>query len=356
MRNRPDAADGYRSLFEYNPAPMWLCDRQTLEFLAVNDAAQRKYGYSAAEFLRMRATDLVADEQAHALRQVLQSTESGTKVWAHRIQAGSWIEVELATAPIEFAGRTAVLAVIHDVTEQWRTQHELESLAVSLRESNDDLRQLTYFASHDLQEPLRMIASYTQLFAKRYRDALDDDAREIVQYVVEGVHRMNELIRALLTYSRVADADEQPLSETDVGNVIRWAMMNLEQAIRETQARVVFDRMPTIVADPLQLSQLFQNLISNAIKYRRSEPPEIHITADRTDSVWEFVVRDNGIGIDPVYFQRIFAPFKRLHGRNFPGTGIGLAICKKIVERHSGRIWVESTPGMGSAFHVCLPG
>ncbi|MGH9629047.1 MAG: sensor histidine kinase [Bryobacteraceae bacterium] len=232
-----------------------------------------------------------------------------------------------------------------------RVQERTEELS----RTNEELKQFAYVASHDLQEPLRTIGSYAQLLAKRYRGELDPDADEFIRYMVEGVARMHVLLNDMLAYSRVTESRGRPLTPSNCEVVLQTVLMNMEATIKETEARVTHDPMPTVLADDIQLSQVFQNLIGNGIKYRGSEPPHIHISAEQTDGEWQFSIRDNGIGIDSKYHDRIFGIFKRLHGKELPGTGMGLAICKRIIERHGGRIWVESTPGDGSLFQFTIP-
>ena len=231
---------------------------------------------------------------------------------------------------------------------------ELELKAQELARSNDELQQFAYVASHDLQEPLRMISSYTQLLGRRYGDKLDGDAREFMEFIVDGAARMKQLIEDLLAYSRVGTRgrDLQPVSS---GAALAKALANLRAAQEASGAVVTHDAMPEVVADGAQLTQLFQNLVGNAMKFRGTDPPRVHVAAETRDEVWVFAVRDNGIGFDPQYADRIFMMFQRLHNKTeYPGTGIGLAICKKIVERHGGRIWVESHPGKGSTFGFTL--
>jgi PAS domain S-box-containing protein len=236
-----------------------------------------------------------------------------------------------------------------------RVNAELESQARELSRSNAELQQFAYVASHDLQEPLRMVSSYTQLLERRYKGRLDVDADDFIAYVVEGVARMQRLISDLLAYSRVGTRVKTP-APTPGDAALERAIANLRIALEESGATVTHDPLPTILVDEGQLVQLFQNLIGNAIKYRGEGPPRVHVGARRDGVEWHFAVRDNGIGIDPQYAERIFEIFQRLHTRDeYPGTGIGLAICKKIVERHSGRIWVESRSGMGATFHFTIP-
>src|SRR5712692_8056521 len=238
-----------------------------------------------------------------------------------------------------------------------REAHDaLEFQARELARSNDELQQFAYVASHDLQEPLRMISSYTQLLAKRYQGKLDSDADEFIGYAVDGVTRMQGLITDLLAYSRVGTRQNE-FGPTDCSIVLREVMANLKVAVEESGAVVTHDPLPTVKADGNQLVQLFQDLIGNGLKFRDHRPPVIHISARNSEKEWIFSVRDNGIGIDPQYAERIFVIFQRLHRKGeYPGTGIGLAMCKKIVERHGGRIWVESEPGKGATFYFALPG
>lgn len=233
---------------------------------------------------------------------------------------------------------------------------ELREKTEELEHSNAELRQFAYVASHDLQEPLRMISSYTQLLARRYKDRLDEDAREFIDYAVDGANRMQDLINDLLQYSRLGTRDIE-FASIDSGKVLGLALADLRFAIEECGARVEHGTLPTVMGDERQLVQLFQNLIGNALKYRKKgQPPRVRVKARRGDGEWIFSVSDNGIGIEPQYAERIFVIFQRLHGRGeYAGTGIGLAICKRIVERHGGRIWMESEPGAGSKFWFTIP-
>jgi signal transduction histidine kinase len=225
-----------------------------------------------------------------------------------------------------------------------------------LSRSNEELRQFAYAASHDLKEPMRTIASYTQLLSQRYDAKLDEDGREFLGYVVDSVRRMDALLSDLLTYSQHLGSKPAVFSNVNVEAVLTGVLMNLQASIAETGATIERDPLPTeVMSDFAQLSQVFQNLVSNALKYRGSAPPRIYVGVKETDDDWIFSVRDNGLGIEPAYRDQIFGIFKRLHGREFPGTGMGLAICQKIVERHGGRIWVESEPGEGSMFSFSIP-
>jgi len=231
----------------------------------------------------------------------------------------------------------------------------LKKQAVELARSNAELEQFAYVASHDLQEPLRMVASYTQLLAKRYRGRLDGDADEFIAYAVDGVTRMQSQIQDLLNYSRLGKKgmDFEP---TDCAAVLDRALVNLKVAIEESGATVTSDPLPAVTGDANQLVQLFQNLIGNAVKFRNHERPLIHVSAKRNGNEWLFSVHDNGIGFEPQFAERIFVIFQRLHAKgDHPGTGIGLAVCKKIVERHGGRIWAEAEPSQGATFYFSIP-
>ena len=233
-------------------------------------------------------------------------------------------------------------------------RQKLEESVAELGRSNADLQQFAYVASHDLQEPLRMVSSYTQLIAKRYKGKLDADADEFIAFAVDGANRMQRLIQDLLAYSRVKTGGRQ-FEPTAMETVLKAALANLTNAVAESHAVITHDSLPAVMGDEKQLAQLFQNLLSNAVKFRGPQPLHIHISAKQADGEWLFAVRDNGIGIDPEYADRIFVIFQRLHTREeYPGTGIGLAICKKIVERHGGRMWVESDRGKGATFYFTL--
>ena len=243
-----------------------------------------------------------------------------------------------------------------DISDRKRAEDTLKQTLAELERSNQELEQFAYVASHDLQEPLRMVSSYTQLLARRYQDRLDQDAKEFIDFAVDGATRMQRLIQDLLTYSRVTTRGIR-LVPTDAAAALRDALGNLQAVIQETGARVTHGELPTVLADATQLVQVFQNLVGNAIKFHGDAAPRVHVAATPKDDEWVFTVADNGIGIDPQYFDRIFVIFQRLHpGHRYPGTGIGLALCSRIVQRHGGRLWVESAPGRGSTFYFTLKG
>jgi len=231
---------------------------------------------------------------------------------------------------------------------------ELEVANTDLRRSNENLEQFAYVASHDLQEPLRIMASFSELLERRYNDKLDTDANEFIGYIVDGAKRMQRLIQDLLVYSRIGRTD-MTIEEIDSNSILERVINSMMPVIKESKAVITHDELPTQTGSESSFIQLFQNLIGNAIKFHGPEPPRVHVSAVKKDKEWVFSVRDNGIGIEPQYKDRIFLIFQRLHGRDqYPGTGIGLAICKKIVETQGGRIWVESEHGKGSTFYFTI--
>jgi light-regulated signal transduction histidine kinase (bacteriophytochrome) len=261
---------------------------------------------------------------------------------------GTEIPVEIGLNPIETDEGLFVLASVVDIGARKRAEEEL-------RRSNAELERFAYVASHDLQEPLRMVGNYVQLLGKRYKGRLDSDADEFIGFALDGAVRMQRLIEDLLAYSRVSSRGAE-LTPTDASVALERALASLKLATEDANAQVTHDPLPVLPADQSQLEHVFLNLIGNALKFRGAQQPVIHVGAAQRDGDWLFSVRDNGIGIEPQYFDRIFVIFQRLHGRTeYPGTGIGLAITKRIIERHHGRIWVESQPGQGSTFFFTLP-
>ena len=274
-----------------------------------------------------------------------------------RRRDGEFLEVSARGVPVlrEDGSVREWVGICTDSTERKRAEEALIRRTRELERSNAELQQFAYVASHDLQEPLRAVANFTQLLAERYAPQLDDDARDFIAFAVDGARRMQALIRDLLAYSRVGTKG-RVLEPVDCNEALGHALSNLRISIAENAALVSHEELPVIQADATQLVQLFQNLIGNGIKFRGVNPPRVHVSAVRQAGYWTFSVRDNGIGIEAQYAERIFDIFQRLHRREeYPGTGIGLAVCKKIVERHGGRIGVESEPGNGSTFFFSIP-
>ena len=248
-----------------------------------------------------------------------------------------------------------VYITFEDITETMKAHKLLNDTLDELKRSNTELEQFAYVASHDLQEPLRMVSSFTQLLERKYKDSLDAEGLEYINFAVDGAQRMQLLINDLLAYSRVHTKGEK-FEDVQLDKVFDDVLFNMEIPIEENNAIITTESLPVISADYSQMVQVFQNLISNAIKYRSQETPQIHVSSQKQDYHWQFSVKDNGIGINPDYYEQVFQIFRRLHTRDeYEGTGIGLAITKRIIERHDGNIWLESKPGEGSIFYFTIP-
>lgn len=322
----------------------------------VNGAGRRLVGLSLEENITSKLhQDFIAPQDIPRLMDEVIGSLLSKDHWEgefnlRHFQTGAMIPMHFTAALIRDpdTNEPLVMAAIgRDTTELMKIDE--------LSRSNKELEQFAYVASHDLQEPLRMVASFTQLLARKYKGNLDAEADTYVHQIVDGVKRMQDLIFDLLAYSRVG-SDKQPFGAVDCAEVLRQALSNMGDSLKENGVKVAQGSLPKVSGDHDQLVQLFQNLISNAVKFKGSRPPEIEVGSYRKDGDWVFSVKDNGIGIDPKYFDQIFEIFKRLHTRSeYPGTGIGLAICKKVVTRHGGHIWVESQPGKGSSFFWTMP-
>ena len=327
-------------------------------FTSINPACLQLWGYSQEELIGRRYLELVVPDDGAATDEVADQIRAGKKEtdFENRYLHKDGSEVRMMWTATWSESQQLIFAVGRDISERKRNEEALEKKSEALARSNAELQQFAYVASHDLQEPLRMVSSYTQLLAKRYAGRLDADAQEFIAFAVDGATRMQRLIQDLLSFSRV-ESQGKILRETSSEDALAGALLHLGHAIEESGAVVSHDLLPAVLADENQLVQLFQNLVGNALKYRNAEIPQIHVKATKNGNrEWTFAVCDNGIGINPKYFDRIFVMFQRLHGREeFSGTGIGLAVCKKIVERHGGRIWVESESDHGSTFKFTLP-
>ena len=352
----------YRGLLEAAPDAIVVVN-QAGEIVLLNLQAEKQFGYRRDELVGQQvkniipegfAERLLADDLRSAEDALAQQIGTGIELTGRR-KDGSAFPIEIMLSPLESAEGILVTAAIRDISVRKAAELHLLQTVEELNRSNEELGQFAYIASHDLQEPLRMVASYTQLLSRRYQGQLDTDADEFIAFAVDGASRMQRLIDDLLAYSRVGTKGKE-LLDTSSEEALKQALLNLRGAIGESGALVTHDPLPTVLADEMQLVQLFQNLVGNAIKYQDPGVPQVHVSATRNGGKnWTFSVQDNGLGIDPLYFEKIFGVFQRLHGRDeFAGTGIGLAICKKIVERHGGSISVESTARGGIDISVRL--
>ncbi|HVW62929.1 MAG TPA: ATP-binding protein [Puia sp.] len=356
----------YKTLFYKSPLPKWIYDQDTLQFLEVNEAAIRHYGYTQEEFRNMTIKDIRPPEDIPRLIEDVEGVRNapGTYTdggWRHTKKNGEIIQVELTALPVEYERRKARMVIINDITERKRSELmtgklnlDLQNRARELAASNAELERFAYIASHDLQEPLRMVSSFLQLLQKKYQGQLDDKATQYIHYAVDGAERMKTLILDLLEYSRVGSG-KTSFAAVDMDGVMKEVGDIFREKIIAAHAQVDIGPLPGAFGDRVQLVQLMQNLVGNALKYHSEEPPVIRVRGKVIPGGCQYCVQDNGIGIDPMFFDKIFIIFQRLHNKSdYSGTGIGLAICKKIVERHGGNIWVESEPGKGSSFFFTI--
>jgi PAS domain S-box-containing protein len=350
------------SFLTHTPMGLFVKEYPSGRYLIWNPAAEDIYGHTASEVIGKDAFAILDPEHAERVRRLeCSAIETGEMVAASDesivTPEGDTRQLHVRKVPLPASSddQAYIVGIVEDVTEYREQQARLQKTLEELAQSNTELEQFAYVASHDLQEPLRMVASYVQLLARRYRGQLDSDADEFIAFAVDGATRMQGLINDLLAYSRVGTQgkDFAPLA---LDEALATALQNLRLAVGETEAEITHEPLPRAMVDKGQLVQLLQNLVANALKFRREEAPRIHISARQEGEEWIIGVQDNGVGIEPQYLNRIFAIFQRLYTRQeYPGTGIGLAICKRIVERHGGRLWVESVPGEGSTFYFTLP-
>jgi PAS domain S-box-containing protein len=340
-----------------------VIDPQAMEFVEINEAAARNYGLTRDAMLRMglrRVTHFIGawtygQVAGHYADLIANYPAPSTAMGAVLVEGHPEKIIESTRRAVQMEGKWLIITIGRDVTAREHARRELHQRVEELARSNRDLEQFAYVTSHDLSEPLRMVASYTQLLARRYGTHFDDDGREFMGYVVTGAQRMKQLIDDLLLYSRAGRSTAE-LKEVPLDKALDAALANLAHAIRDSAASIARPAvLPTLMCDKSGMTQVFQNLVANAIKFKGEAPPVIRIEAVRDGQDWIISVADNGIGIEPQYFDRIFVIFQRLHARaEYEGTGIGLAICKRIVERHEGAIWVESTVGQGTSFKLRL--
>jgi PAS domain S-box-containing protein len=340
-----------------------VCIDRNKKVIQWNNAAFEMFGYTADEAIGKELPFIMAEEvrAAHeeGIRRVLTTGETrligGTYESVGRRRDGAVFPVEISLARWQQGKETYFAGIMRDITKRKKSEEELKATLAELERSNKDLEQFAYIASHDLQEPLRTISGFVQLIRERYQDRLDEKANKFIAFIVEATERMHEMIKDMLAFSRIGTSREA-FGPVESQQALDRAISQLGRKFEETGAKVTHSELPIVTGDILQLTQLLQNLIDNALNFRRETPPEIHIDAALRGHEWFFSVRDNGIGFDPKYADKLFIIFQRLHGRkDYAGSGIGLAVCKKIVERHGGRIWAESTPGNGATFHFTLP-
>jgi len=352
----------YRQTFELATAGIAHVDL-TGRFMKVNRSLCEILGYSEKELIGRSVKELshpadrdLTDAQRARVHEGELDSVRFEKRYLKKGGSIVWADLAVAVARDAHGHPQYEVALFDDITARKAAEAALREAHEELKRSNSELEQFAYVASHDLQEPLRMVSSYTQLLMRRYGDKLDGDAKEFTAFIVDGATRMKQLIEDLLAYSRVGTRDRN-FKPVDAESSLKRALTNLRAAIQGSGATLTQDKLPTIHCDEAQLAQLFQNLIGNALKFRKPDAaPAVHVGAADRGAEWEFTVRDNGIGIEPQYFERIFMVFQRLHDKGeYPGTGIGLAIVKKVVERHGGRIWVQSQPGAGTTFHFTMP-
>jgi PAS domain S-box-containing protein len=327
-----------------------------------NRGAERIFGYKADEIIGKHISTLAAPEVIDEIPGILKRIAQGERVdhyqTKRKTKDGRILTLSLTVSPIRDASGAVMGAskVARDITERERQEEALRKVNAALTRSNADLQQFAYSASHDLQEPLRMVATYSDMLQRKFGGKLGPSGDEYIRYTIEGALRMEQLLRDLRAYTQASTMEQEPTEDIDAGKILDQALLNLDTAIKDSGASIARSDLPLVRLHEFQLQQLFQNLIGNAIRYRTDAPPKIQVAARRQGKEWLFSVQDNGIGIDPQYKEQVFGIFKRLHSTaEYPGTGMGLAICQRIVERAGGRIWVESQPGQGSTFFFTVP-
>ncbi len=368
------AEQKFRSLLEAAPDAMIISSEDGLISL-MNSQAEVMFGFRREELIGRNIRELVPDWSAFSpdALAITAAGPSAPREFRAVRKNQQRFPVEISLSPLQTEEGLLLTSAIRDITERKKADEAIRELNTTLeqrvaertrellesnealRQSNDDLNQFAYAASHDLQEPLRMVALYSQMLQRKYGATNDPETDQYVGFIVGGAKRMEMLLKDLLTYSQTGAPNVGPPQPIDCETVMKKVLLNLQASIEQNNASITWESLPVVQAHEVRIVQLLQNLVGNAIKYRAKEPPKVRISAQRRENDWLFVIEDNGIGIEPEYAPQIFGIFKRLHGQNYPGTGIGLAICQRIVERYGGRIWVDSKPGEGSRFHFTLP-
>lgn len=342
----------YFDLYDLAPVAYFTLSDQGL-ILTANLTAAKLFGVARGDLVKQPFSSFVlrADQDIYYLNRKALWETGDSQVWEMRVlmkdAAPFWVRVE-ATAAQDADGASVCRAVVSDTTESKRAERALKT-------TNAELQEFAYAVTHDLQEPLRMVVTFNQLLAREQQGKLGKDADQYISYSIEGALRIETLLKGLVKYLEVTEPSTDHLLPVDCNRVLLEVLVSLQAAIQQSGAKVTSDRLPTVIANEFILTQLFQNLVGNSIKYRGEATPAIHISAAKTADGWLFSVKDNGIGIDPAHAKRVFGMFKRLHGKEIPGAGIGLALCKKLVERLGGRIWVESEGGQGAVFKFTIP-
>ena len=359
----------YRRLFETAQDGILLLDADSGQITDVNPFLIDIMGFSKEDFLNKRLWDIGFFKDDEKSRNLFLELQNKGYVRYDNLplstRDGRSIDVEFVSNVYPVDGKNVIQCNVRDITERKRVEEglrdeleqkiqELAKKTEDLTRSNVELEQFAYVASHDLQEPLRIVTSYAQHLEKRYKGKLDPEADEFIEFIVDGTRRMEGLIKGLLAFSRVGTRGK-PFELLETEAVLKVVLQNLRLAIEDNKGRVTHDTLPAIVADETQIMELFQNLIANGLKFHGEDSPIVHISARREEKGWTFSFKDNGIGIDPQHYSKLFSIFQRLNPRDYPGTGIGLAVSKKIVERHGGHIWVDSVPGKGATFYFFIP-
>jgi len=348
----------FNKAFQLSPTGIALTNLVTGKYIDVNESFLKIIGFDREEIIghdSLEAKFIESNDREQILDEIKKEGSIRNKEIVFKKKSGEMATLLVSTERININNERHMLSIIYDITDRIKAEAELKQKSEELARSNKELEQFAYVASHDLQEPLRMVNSYVQLLAERYKDKLDEDANDFIAFAVDGSNRMRILIQSLLEYSRVNRVN--PFVPINVNEVIQKVLRSISGTIEENKAIIKIDALPIIMGDAVLIGQLFQNLILNAIKFKRTEePPEIIISGKKiNDTEYLFSVKDNGIGIPKEYSEKIFVIFQRLHNKSeYPGAGIGLSICKKIVERHGGKIWVESEQGKGSTFYFTI--